>query len=305
MPAGGSSIFTDAIGYQDSLRDLVGLLVEQQQPFHARLTWVNLPQLRLLRARESSPRVAFLTLPQASVSVSFVIDHGSTLVCDGIKLQFGDILWHGRGDRLHQRTAGPARWGAILLSPATLVASGVAVTGRILAPPLIRRVMRPRPVDLRLLTRLHAQIGRIAETAPDRIGHKEVVRAVEQDLLLALLNCLAGGDRGEVRQQPGLLVRLEALLMAQRRLLRTHEISEALGVSPRLIQAACNRVLGMSPRRYQRLRRLTLTLADLTRAEADSAIAIVRHHGFADVRGFAAEHLFFYGTPPPFGHTDG
>ena len=43
LSAAGSSIFTDADGYQASLRDMLDLLVLNPQSFHAHLTWVELP----------------------------------------------------------------------------------------------------------------------------------------------------------------------------------------------------------------------------------------------------------------------
>jgi len=302
MPAGGSSIYTDAEGYQDSLRGTIDLLVERPREFHARLTWAELPRLRLVRARESSARLAYVTLPVGSVSVTFTTDRGSTLICDGNEVRFGDILFHGSGDRLHQRTTGPTRWGSILLTPATLVAFGATIMGRILTPPSVRQILRPLPVDRRLLLRLHAQAGRMAETVPERIGHREVVRALEQDLLLALLNCLAGRDVCGSCQQPSVLVQLETMLLANhRRLLTVKEISKALGISPQRLRTICSSRLGMSPGRYQRLRRLKLVRAKLMLAgsERTSIVEIMQHYGFADIHRFVTEYRDAYGEMPP------
>ena len=63
MPGGGSSIFTDADGYQATLRDMLDLLALRPRDFRARLVWVDLPSLRLLRAQEDAPRIAYVTLP--------------------------------------------------------------------------------------------------------------------------------------------------------------------------------------------------------------------------------------------------
>ena len=71
MPAGGSSIFTDVDGYQANLRDIMDLLVPEPRLFHARLAWVELSHLGLLRAAETSPRVAYVTLPAELAFVTF------------------------------------------------------------------------------------------------------------------------------------------------------------------------------------------------------------------------------------------
>ena len=62
MPEGGSSIYTDADGYQANIQDILDLLVLRPREFHARLTWADLSNLHLLRAKESSARVGHLTL---------------------------------------------------------------------------------------------------------------------------------------------------------------------------------------------------------------------------------------------------
>ena len=71
MPVSGSSVFTDADGYQASLVDMLDLLVLQPPDFRARLTWVELPVLHLLRAQESSSRIAYMTLRPERVFVIF------------------------------------------------------------------------------------------------------------------------------------------------------------------------------------------------------------------------------------------
>ena len=86
MPASGSSIFTDADGYQGSLRDILDLLVLQPRDFHARLTWVELPNLRLLRAHETSARVAYVRLPPEQAFVTFLTQKGLSLIYTGLPL---------------------------------------------------------------------------------------------------------------------------------------------------------------------------------------------------------------------------
>src|SRR4051794_6808338 len=174
MPGSGSSIFTDADGYQASLRDIFDLLVLDPHEFHARLTWIELPSLNLLRAQESSPRLAYATLPADRVFVMFPLQADSSLICAGSTLEFGNIGLHAPGERFHQRTTSAISWGSISLSVASLLAFGRAITGQDLPVPHQGQLLRPRSADYRRLLHLHAQAGRIAETHLNRLTNKEV-----------------------------------------------------------------------------------------------------------------------------------
>lgn len=306
MPASGSSIFTDADGYQASLQDILDLVVLHPRDFRARLTWVELPKLRLLRGQEASARVAYFRPPPEQVFLTFLTRHGLPLIYGGVELQFGEIMFHGRGEQRHQRTTAATRWGSISLTPASLLTFGETIAGRRLVPPPFGRLLRPLPADRQRLLRLHAQAGRIAETNLDRIGHKEVIRALEQDLILALVTCLTTGeiyeDQAIRRRQVTVLARLEAMLEANPfRILRTREICDSIGVSEQILRTSCTRLLGMTADRYQRLRRLKLVRAALVRANhaAGSAAEVIRQYGFADIHRFVTEYWNAYGEMPP------
>lgn len=306
MPASGSSIFTDADGYQASLRDLLDLLVFQPREFHARLTWADLPTLRLLRAEEASARVAYATLPSDLAFVTFPTKQGLPLIYGGVELPFGDMMLHSLGETLHQRTAGASNWGSISLTPASLMIYGRTIAGHDLAPDPAGCVLRPPPQDRQRLLRLHAQAGRMAETNPALVGNEEIVRGLEQDMIWALVTCLTTGTPQKIRpfnrRQSSIVVRLEAVLAEHpHQLLRTHDIADAIGESARTLQSSCAAVLGMSPSRYQRLRRLKLIRTELMRikaAPADGA-EIVERYGFRGLPEFVSEYWTAYGEVPP------
>jgi AraC-like DNA-binding protein len=306
MSASGSSIFANADGYQASVRDMLDLLVLQPRGFQARLTWLDLPTLQLLRAQESSRRVAFVTFPPEVVFVTFSTEQDSRLIYRGAELPFGDIIFHSRGERGHQRTTGSSRWGSISLPPGALASFSWTIAGLSLAPPAVGQVLRPLPADRRQLLRLHAQAGRITETHLDRIAHKEVARAIEQELILALVHCLTTGtaqsDPAGHQQQACLLVRLEALLAAHPgRLLHTQDICRDLGVSASKLRGSCLTVLGMGHGSYQRLRRLKQVRLELTHAKSAAAEAgeIVKRYGFEGLHRFVTDYWNAFGEMPP------
>ena len=305
MPASGSTIFTDADGYQASLRDIFDLLVLDPREFRARLTWVEMPNISLLRAREDSSRVAYVTFPQERAFVIFPLEQNSSLICTGVELKFGDIMFHALGQRLHQRTTAATNWGSISLTRASLSQFGRAIVGEDLVEPREGQVLRPRRADCQRLLRLHMQAGRIAETRLGLLESEAIVHALEQDLILILMTCLSNGVEQKtwatVRSQSELLTKFEDLL-AERpfRWWRTHEICHSLGVTERTLRASSSAVLGMSPRKYQRLRRLALVRAELAHVRptlADSGELIARY-GFANLTRFLAEYWDVYGQMP-------
>jgi hypothetical protein len=78
--------------------------------FKARLTWAELHDLQVLRCEEDFPRVAYLCLrPQLSF-VTFPAHTGPVPVWGGTELRPGEIVFHGRGERLHQSTPGSFVW---------------------------------------------------------------------------------------------------------------------------------------------------------------------------------------------------
>ncbi|MBV9510646.1 MAG: AraC family transcriptional regulator [Caulobacteraceae bacterium] len=304
--ASGSCIFADIDGFQARFGQTLDLLPVERGSFHARLTRVELPTLRLLRAWEGAPRVARVSLPPEPVFVTFPSEQVSPLVCDGVELRFGDIMFHSLGERLYQRTSAACHWGWISLTPEALASLSGTVAGEDLAAPPAGRIVRPLPKDGLALVRLHAQACRIAETHLDRIGHKEVARALDQDLIWALITCLAEGktldDPMARRHRSELMARFEAALTARHhRLLRTPDACRALGVSEQTLRTACAHVLGMSPSRYQRLRRLKLVRQELLRASpvAGGSAEVVGRYGFADLGRFVAEYRNAYGERPP------
>jgi AraC-like DNA-binding protein len=304
LSAAGSSIFSDADGYQASLRDVLDLLVLHPQSFHAHLTWVDLPHVRLLRAQESSARVGYFRPPPGEVLVFFITRHGAPPLHGGLELQFGDLIWHSQNS--HQRMTEASQWGSIAVTGDTLNSFGRSIAGKELQSPRWPRSIRPASADSRRLLRLHGQAARIAETCPNRIMHPEVVRALEQDLIALLVSCLASADAvgGNPAEETSarVCVQFEQLLGREPfRLLPIRELCHELGVSEQTLRASCRKVLGMGPGRYQRLRRLKLARRELIHpgAEGTDVAKIMERYKFADLHRFVTEYWQTFGELPP------
>ncbi len=306
MAENRTATFANPDDYQAGIGDAnVNLIVTGGGDFNARLTWLNLRRLYVLRASENLPRIAFFSLSPAQVFVSFPASACSSLTYGGFGLQFGDVVFHSRGERMHQRTNGESQWGLISLPPEQLAACGKALTGLKITSPPAGRVLRPsRGAAVRLL-RLHSRACRLAETRHKLIAKPEVARALEQELLHALVNCLtaddANGNPKTRRHHADIMVRLEDALAAHSDpQLNMPALCAAIGVPERTLRVCCTEFLGMSPTRYLLLRRLNMVRSALRRADpvTASVAEIARSCQFLEPGRFAVTYRTIFGETP-------
>src|SRR3984957_18116827 len=195
MAQGGTATFINPDEYGAAIGAArVNIVVTGGGDFNARLTWLNLDHLYLLHSRENLPRIGFFSLPPARVFVSFPTNARSPLTYGAFGLQYGDLVFHSRGERMHQRSNGESQWGFVSLSHEQLAASTKALTGTKIMTPPEGRVLRPSRSTASRFLRLHSKICRLVETRLELIANPEVARALEQELLQALVNCLTAGD---------------------------------------------------------------------------------------------------------------
>jgi AraC-like DNA-binding protein len=306
MAENGTATFADPDDYQAGIDGArVNLIVTGGGDFGARLTWLNLRRLHVFRAYENLPRIAFISLSPAQVFISFPASPGPPLTYGGLGLQFGDVVFHSRGERMHQRTNGESQWGLISLPPEQLVACGKALTGLKITSPPVARVLRPSRGAAARLLRLHSKACRLAETKHELIANPEVARALEQELLHALVNCLtaedANGNPKTRRHHADIMVRFEDALTAHiGRQLNMPALCSAIGVPERTLRVCCSEFLGMSPTRYLLLRRLNMARSALRRADpATASVAeIARRCQFPELGRFAVAYRTIFGEMP-------
>ena len=306
MPNCGTANFNDAGDYQASIRGAkFNLTFSSQRDFEARLTWVELRHLRLLRGQENLPRVAHISLPLDSVFIALPIVNDPPLICDGVEVLSGDIVFHSLGGHMHQRTRGPSQWSFIALAPEHFADWGRTLTGFDLVPPSVARILRPSRLDAAHLSRLHAEACRLVETNPEMIAHQQVARAIEQDLLPVLINCLMSNDvykySASNRHHADIIARFEDIIeIHPKRYLQISELCEAIGVPERTLRTCCTKFLGMGPNRYLRLRRLNMVHAELRRNVSPTASVeeVARRYGFSELGRFAALYQTVFGEMP-------
>jgi AraC-like DNA-binding protein len=306
MTASGTATFTNPDDYRAGIGGAsVRLVLTRRGDFKARLTWLKLRHLQVLRGRENLPRITYVTLPPGRAFVWFPVGPDARPIWNGMELKCGDILFHSRGERGHHRTKGASQWALMSLPPRQLAAYGKVLTGRKLIAPAVGRVLRPAPRAAAQLRGLLAKACRVAETHPDIIAHPEAARALEQELIRALVDCLAGdevyGNLATIRHHAEITVRFEdALAASDGRQPSAPELSAMIGVPERTLRQCCAEVIGLSPSRYIRLRRLHMVRAALRRADPTTASVaeIAQRYQFSELGRFAVTYRTTFGETP-------
>jgi AraC-like DNA-binding protein len=306
MPGSGTRTFLEPDHYEASLRQAhIDVVIALVPKFKARLTWAELHDLQVLRCEEEFPRVAYVCLgPQLSF-VTFPAHFGSLPVWGGTELRLGEIVLHGRGERLHQSTPGSFVWNVIAMDPVQLEHYGRALSGKPFTVPSEGNILRPSSRDVARLRRLHAQVCRLAETKPRLLAHTEVARAIEQGLIQTLVACLTAAsmrtDGAIKRRHARIMIRFEEVLAEHLgEPLPTTELCELIGVTEGTLRSCCAEFLGMSPIRYVLLRRLSRAHVALRDANPDGAnlSELVRGFGFAELARFEAAYRAAFNETP-------
>lgn len=195
MTGSAISRFTDPADYAESLREFGAVITPTEPgPFAANLIRVELPLSRLLDARESAPRIGLLTIPKDWHYAFFATQPDMPFIWNDETLPFGDILLAGEGERLRQRTMATARFGAIGIRGETLRHFAEGLAGQTPAILTGTSVIQLQAGPLRRLLQLHARIVRTIQSRPGMAIHPETVRAIEQELIEALVTCLVSGE---------------------------------------------------------------------------------------------------------------
>jgi len=298
--------FTEPSGYEAGLSEMkVELIVTGGGPFKAALTRAEVGQLTLLRSRENCAGIAYVRLPPDLVFVTFPTRFDPPPVCCGQELRSGDMIFHSLGERLYARTAGPSERGVIALEPDHLAYWSKVLTEEEVVPLNSAQIIRPPRSAASRLLYLHASACGLVEKSPKVIAHPEVARALEQELIHALISCLRPDTPLETRRisvrATAVMNRFEEVLAAHNdRPLHMPDLCMEVGASERTLERCCAKFLGVSPTRYLRLRRLKLVRRALLEPDATTTnvAAVARRHGFTELGRFSGIYRAIYGEAP-------
>jgi AraC-like DNA-binding protein len=305
MSEGSTQTFSDPDGYAAAFGDArVNLTVMGAGDFTARLTRLKLQHLEVYWCRESLSRIAYISLPPERVVLSFPISGASPLF-GGSALRNGTIVLHSRAERMHQRSNGVCQWGMMLFSAKQLADCGEALTGQPMASLRVSRVLRPAPPETLGFRSLLRHACHLADIGRNLIRRPEVARALEQEMLHAVVHCLTADDAGDIakarRRHAAVVVRFEEVLTKHIDWkLNMQALCAEVGVAERTLRMCCAEVLGVSPTRYVLLRRLNRARAALRRADPSTATVaeVARNNQFMEFGRFAVTYRSIFGESP-------
>lgn len=299
--------FGDPYEYQQAVLGATNeMVITQSGGFAANLIRIELHQLRIHRGHERLARVSHSAIDHRQNPVGFPTDlQQAPRYHSGTEVSPGQIVFYAPGSEYHQRTTRDTRWGSLELSAKDLAVASKVLAGIEVEPPAADRVMRPSLAAISRLLNLHKAAGDLATTAPDVLTHPEVARTIEQELVRAMVHCLAG-DTEVVEGPPGkrrasVMRGFErAIAEAGTEPLYLAEVCAAAGVTGRTLRNHCVENLGISPQRYLWLRRMHLARRALALADGRTATVttIANDHGFAELGRFAVTYRQLFGESP-------
>jgi AraC-like DNA-binding protein len=304
MGEGRTFTFDDPDRYAAGFGDVrVALTITGSGDFRARLTRVRLDHLELLGCCEILPRIIRIALPPDRVFLSFPLAAYST--CNGFAWRKNDLVFHGWAEGTHQRSTRVHEWGVISLPAEQLANSGKALIGSTITCPEVNRILRLQRDNASRLQRLFKGACLLAERKTRLIWSSEVARALEQEMLHAIVHCLTereSEDRLKARHHhAAVMARFEEVLTrCSDRKIALPEICAAIEVPERTLRMCCTEFVGVSPTRYILLQRLNRARSALRRADPSttSVAEIARNHQFVELGRFAVTYRATFGESP-------
>jgi AraC-like DNA-binding protein len=306
MPSCAVRTFSDPDAYAAAIRQsTVQLTVTGRGHFAAQIVRIDLHHLWMQRLADSLPRITHTDSSGGRAVISFRMQPGPSLTWGGVDLRPGQIIRHKVGGSSHQHASGGTGIGAMSLPLEDMAAVGAVIAGCELTAPSDALIVTPPPAAMAKLLRLHAAAGQLAEAAPEVIGHPEAARGLEQSLIEALVGCIAVAEAQEDRaaQRRHALITHRFHKMVEENpdsALYVPEICAAIDVSPRTLLACCQEHLGMGPKRYLMLRRMSLVRRALRQATPGTTTVtnIASQYGFWEFGRFAGVYKSTFGETP-------
>src|SRR5262245_34374854 len=307
MPHSCVYTLADPYSYEAAIRALnPKLIVTSKGDFRAQLTKIHLQRLLLQRGEEHLPRIMSAGVWPKGAAIIFHSDRNqSPIKVNGVEVSPGEIVFHRPNDAFHLRTSGLFRFAVMSLTHGELAVVGKAIAGHEVKAPSDTCVIRPDPASMSRLMDLHQAAGRLAQSASDTLTIPAIAKALEQELVHAMVTCLTGHpqikERFCSRRHSRIIARFEDFLAARRyEPVYVPEVCHSISVSERTLRTCCHEHLGMGPARYLRLRRMQLARRALLRADPQAATVteIATEHGFWELGRFSVQYHEMFGETP-------
>src|SRR4051794_11170698 len=185
--------FDDPQRYEKSVRGAnLRLVVAGRGVFAAKLTKIDLGRIWMQRAHISLPTITYSALVNGRTSLFLQFDPDQAPILNsGMAVSPSEVVRYAPMSAHHYRTSGPYQCGAVSMTQDDFARVSKILVGRELAPPEATRVMRPPPARLSRLLSLHKAATDLAESVPDVLAHPEVSKAIEQEMIRAMIACVS------------------------------------------------------------------------------------------------------------------
>ena len=182
--------FADPFQYTSAVRAAdMQVFPTARGEFRAKLTQVTMNQLWMQRFTENLARIHKGATRPGRRIFSFLTEDQPEVRNRGRLQSLGELCVEDC-EMQHVATSGHYRVAAMSLKPEELAAASKAIFGREFYDERDARFIRPNPPLMERLLKLHKAVGGVAETTPELFAFPEVVRALEQELIHALVRCL-------------------------------------------------------------------------------------------------------------------
>ena len=306
MPLSQFFKFDDPHQFQSAIRaGDYEILAKSKGGFDVELTRIDLDRLWLQGSRSGSPYITHSANDPRRVPVLFLSEADQPpMRHNGIELSAQDLVIYRQGATNHVWLEGINSVASMSPTPKDLAEAGTVIVGHELTTPRETHIVRPAPALMARLRTLHKAACQFARDAAEALAHPATAKALEHELVRAMVACLAGPLAKS--KMPGgghfqVIGRFEDFLAARRyEPVYLAEICAAIGVSERTLRSCCQEHLGMGPIRYLWLRRMHLARSSLLGAGSavKTVTEIATAHGFWELGRFSVEYRTLFGESP-------
>jgi AraC-like DNA-binding protein len=306
MPWSRVLAFDDPFPCQTAIQAAdVELFPTTKGKFGSKLTQIRMDQIWMQRFHQRLPQINTVAIRPGRRVIGFhTRQNQAGMQHCGMEVLPGAIIVNNF-NVLHQRSDADFHYGSMSMTTDDFDVACKAITNLEFRMLPLTHVVRPSPVLMSRLMKLHEMVGQIAETTPDLLELPEIMRALEQKLIRLMVRCLTEGALSEMtvgsRRHDIIVAKFEEFLEANPDTpLYLIEICTAIGVAERTLRVACEEHLGMGPIRYLSLRRMHLVRRALLRAEPSRATVtrVATDHGFWELGRFSVAYRAMFGESP-------
>jgi AraC-like DNA-binding protein len=305
LPSSAVRTFTDPAEYGAAIRaGQIEVTTTGRGVFSGKIIRIDLHRLWMQRVSDNLPRVARVASSPARTIISFPSTPGPTHLWGGREIPWGTAYLIGNGQDIFERSSGSAETATMSLPVDDFASVVSTITHRDTKVQVDGLIVRPPASAIVKLQDIHAAAGGLAENAPAVLANAETARSLEQELVLAMVACMADvaeEDSLAVRHHQGIMRRFRALIEANvGNPLYLPEICAALGVSNRTLQRCCREQLGLSPLRYLWLRRMHMVRRALVASypTPGAVTEIATRYGFWELGRFSVAYCSMFGERP-------